>query len=99
MKTSVKIKDLEKEYLSEFCIIDGLNQHPTGYNFNAWLKYIKGENKMTKKPEKTFMIAVRINQKFCTVFTFTKQKDVNEFLKALDNYKGNIDIEYAVPID
>ena len=28
---------LSKIYFSEFKIIDGLNQHPTGLNFEKWL--------------------------------------------------------------
>ena len=32
-----RIEDIEyKLYFAEFKVIDGLNQHPAGYNFEQW---------------------------------------------------------------
>ena len=51
-----------------------------------------------KKPEKTLMVAVRINGKHCSVFTFTKKKDRDDFLTAIMTNPRHMDIEWSVPI-
>lgn len=28
------------EYQREFEVIDGMNQHPKGYNFDAWIEHL-----------------------------------------------------------
>ena len=51
-----------------------------------------------KKPEKTFMVAVRINKRFCSVFTFQNEKDKNDFLFVLREDRIKMEIEWSVPV-
>jgi hypothetical protein len=41
-KEAVEDYKLNQEYFSEFKVIDGLNQHPSGLNFEQYLSQTKG---------------------------------------------------------